>query len=148
MYTNHDWPRFVLVLTFAVLKLSHAQRNFGDKQITSAVSLFSGLRHTEFIPGEATDPEKIPKQPIRTHAFMSTSMNREVADEFRGDTGMTMQIELKGRKLDDPLLRRACNVSWISKFPGEMEVLVCPNTRLIIQKVITVSHGMQHVVCA
>lgn len=48
--------------------------------------------------------------------FTSTSWDKKVAQQFCGPNGMIMGLESKYRKY-------GCDVSWISKFPNEKEVL-------------------------
>ena len=52
--------------------------------------------------------------------YVSTSWNEEIATTFTNGKGMMIEIDKKYKIRSDVY---CCNVSWISKFPDECEIL-------------------------
>ena len=99
------WKWFDLCLYGAIQKLSSRE--------SGKFGVFSGLG------GVQLDSKKIKCAYFKT--YTSTSWSKKVAKDFMGgDKGMILEIDSNYKDYDDVF---CCDVSWISKFPDECEVL-------------------------
>lgn len=97
------WKWFDYCLWHAVDKLS--------KKESGQYKVYSGLNKV-----------KLNKQYVATgyfRTYVSTSWVKDVSMEFMEEKGMIIEIDESFRKLN-----KCCNVSWISKFPDECEILI------------------------
>ena len=80
--------------------------------------------------------------------YVSTSWRKEVAQHFmKGNDGMIITIDKEYKENTDVY---CCDVSWISKFPDECEILFARSERHDIDngfecKVMDESNGIQYV---
>ena len=104
---NYDkWKWFDFCLFWGITKLS--QREEGKYK------LYSGLNKV-----------KLNKKEIKEGYFVtyvSTSWNKNIAQDFMNGEGMIIEIDENFKNGYDIY---CCDVSWISKFPDECEVLFC-----------------------
>eukprot|EP00484_Ammonia_sp_Unknown_P026388 CAMPEP_0197025842 /NCGR_PEP_ID=MMETSP1384-20130603/6059_1 /TAXON_ID=29189 /ORGANISM="Ammonia sp." /LENGTH=180 /DNA_ID=CAMNT_0042454419 /DNA_START=1 /DNA_END=543 /DNA_ORIENTATION=- len=99
------WKWFDYCLYFAITELSMLEEG--------EFSVFSGLN------GVKLNKKEIECGFFKT--YVSTSWNRDVAEKFiKGSKGMMIEIDPKYK--NDRCIR-CCDVSWISKFADECEVL-------------------------
>eukprot|EP01083_Nonionella_stella_P246949 856776_1 len=105
------WKWFDHCLYEAIRRLSQRERG--------CFSVYSGLNNV-----------KLPTKSVKCGYFktyVSTAWNKDVAQAFMGnDKGMIINID-KEFKNDDYVY--CCDVSWISKFPDECEVLFARSMR-------------------
>ena len=105
------WIWFDYCLFYAIRKLSKKEKG--------SYKLYSGLNKV-----------KLNKKEIKEGYFVtytSTSWSKEVAKHFMGnDQGMIIQIDKKYRS---SYKVSCCDVSWISKFPDECEILISRSTK-------------------
>ena len=99
------WKWFDCWLYEAIIRLN--EREYGSFPV------YSGLKNV-----------KLDQKVVRLGYFVtyvSTSWKRKVAENFMGrDKGMIIQFD---QKYKSHLCVKCCDVSWISKFPDECEVL-------------------------
>eukprot|EP01083_Nonionella_stella_P253106 871291_1 len=103
------WKRFDYCLYSAIKLLSSKE--------TGRYTLYTGL-----------DKVKLNEKEIQCGYFptyTSTSWVRNVASTFMGSAGMMIQIDKTTRS--SPVFL-CCDVSWISKFPDECEILIARST--------------------
>lgn len=79
------------------------------------------------LPTELFVPDERGMIMATEHAFMSTSTSRHVAEQFAG-AGPSVLFEVKCRKRDAFGFHCGVDLSWVSQFPGEAEVLFPPFT--------------------
>eukprot|EP01084_Bolivina_argentea_P262098 443156_1 len=104
------WKWFDYCLSYAIWNLS--RREMGSFPV------YSGLQHVQ-----------MDKKEIKAGYFVtytSTSWNKEIATTFMGgNKGMILKIDQTFKNHEDIA---CCDVSWISKFPHEYEVLFARST--------------------
>eukprot|EP01084_Bolivina_argentea_P075898 137541_1 len=110
----NKWQWFDYCLYHAIEKLSHRE--------SGSFSVFSGLTKVK------SDIKYINKGYFVT--YVSTSWNKQVAVSFMKDDGMLIQID---KKLKEDYHTKCCDVSWISKFPDECEILFARSTDMSCQ---------------
>eukprot|EP01084_Bolivina_argentea_P005387 10166_1 len=98
------WKWFDRTLHWAIRHLN--KHEFGDYKI------YSGLNNVKLNQNKLSG--SFP-------TYISTSWSEDVAQVFVGGTGMLIQMDAEFRK---SVLTYCCDVSWISKFPDECEILV------------------------
>lgn len=114
---NYDkWIVFDFLLYFAISKLSEFE-NHGN------MVLYSGMSGVTF---KFNTSNKNPKILMLTYHSFSTK--KAVAKAFRGKDGMLIAYKQATTDDDQSAYRDSgdsvgCDVTWISKFPGESEVL-------------------------
>ena len=92
--------------------LWHAIRKLSDRE-TGSFSVFTGLK------GVKLDRKMIKDGYFVT--YVSASWNKQVSKMFiQGDTGMMIEID---KEYKDHMFVYCCDVSWISRFPDECEIL-------------------------
>ena len=95
------------------------------------MTLFSGVPNVRL---EASIGEK-----IYLSTFTSTSADRAVAEDFADDGGVILEFDKNVR------YGLSVDVSWISKFPSEREVLRAVGAPFTVKSVEIVG-GQQHIV--
>eukprot|EP01084_Bolivina_argentea_P096781 173987_1 len=108
------WKYFDYCLYRAINKLSDVE--------SGAFSVFTGLNNVKL------DVKSIKCGYFVT--YVSTSWNKRIAESFMNNDGMIIEID-KSFKNNEYLL--CCDVSWISKFPDECEVLFARSTAIDTQ---------------
>ena len=105
---------------------------------TGSFSVYSGLNKVKL------DRKKVESGHFVT--YVSSSWNKEVAKSFMSGDGMMIQID-ETYKNDEWIY--CCDVSWISKFPDECEILFARSQRYSLNKfkcvVLDESNGVQTV---
>ena len=94
-----------------------------DYHLYNAIQKLSVVEKGSFTVYSGLNNVKLDRKSVRGGYFVtyvSTSWRREVATGFMVGDGMLIQIDEKFKN-DDMIL--CCDVSWISKFPDECEVL-------------------------
>ena len=110
--------------------LCAAQRNgdyntwkWFDYHLYNAIQKLSVVEKGSFTVYSGLNKVKLDRKHVKGGYFVtyvSTSWRKEVATGFMAGDGMLIQID-KEFKNDDMIF--CCDVSWISKFPDECEVL-------------------------
>eukprot|EP01084_Bolivina_argentea_P310482 537295_1 len=98
------WKWFDFCLYQAIEKLSIRE--------SGSFSVYSGLNHVKM------DQKQLKRGWFST--YVSTSWKKEVSQTFMSGTGMMIQID---KSFKDSLVQSCCDVSWISKFQDECEIL-------------------------
>eukprot|EP01084_Bolivina_argentea_P244069 408963_1 len=107
------WKWFDFCLYYGIQKLSEKE--------TGSYKLYSGLSNV-----------KLEKKEIKNGYFItyvSTTWIKEVSSTFVGDKGMIIQVDESYRT---GRWTNICDVSWISKFPDECEVLISRSNELLM----------------
>ena len=107
-----NWKHLACAVRTGVFILNKFQRFHN-------LSIFSGLCDVFLDPQQAIQPNGRIRGHLKSPVSFSTDLS--VAKEFRGSAGMLMEL-----KIDDSINYNICmaDVSWISKFSSEKEVLV------------------------
>ena len=112
---NYDkWAIFDGYLRYAIEKLHHKE----DKSILTNMKLYSGLKKVE-MKTKLLENCYFP-------TFVSTTYDKEISMEFikNDDKREGMLIEFAKDTVNQFV---CCNVTWISKFPHECEILIARN---------------------
>eukprot|EP01083_Nonionella_stella_P086513 240394_1 len=94
-----------------------------DFCLYKAITKLSGKERGEFVVYSGLNGVKMNRKSVRSGYFatyMSTAWQKEVAKEFMDGDGMIVAID---KKFKNDRAIKCCDVSWISKFPDECEVL-------------------------
>ena len=101
-----------------------------EKLVMAVRLLHSGAEPTKVYRGVSRDEVDLSLyhngNQVDWPTFTSTSANRQVARSFAGEGGTVFTI------LRDPSHANAADVSSLSAFPAEQEVLLLPGTRLLV----------------
>eukprot|EP01084_Bolivina_argentea_P075896 137539_1 len=106
------WKWLDLCLYWAIVKLSECE--------SGSFSVFSGLNKVKLDEKEVNEGYFV--------TYVSTSWNKEIASAFMKKEGMLIQIDKDFKEYV-----YCCDVSWISKFPDECEILFARSTDMSCQ---------------
>ena len=121
------WQCFDVALNEAIVKLGKFENH--------CENIYSGLA------GVFLDADQVYSHTLAAYGFffktnVSFSRDLRVAKQFRGNEGSILSLNLeRGSRCRAGLfgkLHHACDVSWISKFPMEQEVLVSKFTTFFV----------------
>ena len=141
------WPVFDLSLNEAIKHLSNHSKNL-DKIVYSGMSdVLLNVKQLKF----KQDSEQID---MYFKSFQSFSVDKSVAKTFRGKNGIILGLNVeslkKERKNSEDHHLSICDVSWISSFPDEKEVLIARGEKIPLIKnkwVMDKKRSNQYFVC-
>lgn len=131
----NKWRIFSSCLHDAIVNLARALRKKFGPLCDGDEKAYSGLSRV-MLSGAQLERDRS----MTTPTFTSTSTNRNVGESFMGDEGVLIEFDL--READFPGF---ADVRWISKLPGEDEVLLDWGIRSIVTGMADQSEGVQYV---
>ena len=111
-YFNFKWYHFDFLLNYAIKTLSHYENHFEN--------IYTGLCHVS-LTYKSTSVFRGCVH-LKTNASFTTDL--EVAKEFRASNGMIICVNMQLLLAYKQEAFKACDVSWISEYPDEKEILV------------------------
>ena len=132
---SQKWRYFDYFLNISIEKLhNHEKHN---------ENIYTGVCG---VAVDFTDIEKRKTVSFKSNVSFSTDL--KIAQEFKGDEGIILGLNMQRSIFCKIGLFYGCDVSWISGFPHEKEILVRRNSRLVIYKSKLTQFGKnQWVVC-
>ena len=113
---NNKWTYFDLLVDMSIIQLSEFEDHWENiyTGICNVLYQFKNDHHDKVM--------------LKTHVSFTTSL--DVAKEFRGDEGMIIGMNVKRSCVAISGNFKVCDVSWISRFPSEKEIL-CRRSSII-----------------
>ena len=123
-----------MILNNSILVLSRYETHFEN--------IYTGLCNIKL------DINKIKKRYIHFTQNVSFTTDLDVATEFRGNDGIIIGLNMNRSYNYLTKWFYGCDVSWISDYPGEKEILCGKGSALSIYKQnITIKGNNQYIVC-
>ena len=125
---NRKWPFFDSYLNTAIQTLSHFEQH--------QENIYTGLCNVYY-----KFRDKIDVLYFKTN--VSFTSNLTVAKEFRGNEGLIIGLNMSRSMRALMQHFRACDVSWISRFPSEKEILCMKGASINCYKYKMIQKGKQ-----